>query len=150
MLSMRDRAEMLRSATAQERIVLEASFWLGTPYQLGAKLGQSWGGMYGVPRRPTDCSGFVIGVFESLYPEAGLNRLTQNVAAIRTSSLWNTVGMPETGDLVCWQGHVGIVNDLQLQTFIGAQSSTGVAIASYASGYWSQQPHRIFRRWTGL
>ncbi|AKT39266.1 NlpC/P60 family protein [Chondromyces crocatus] len=47
------------------------------------------------------------------------------------------VDLPQPGDLVHWPGHIGIVLDPDKGTFIGSQTSTGVAVANYKSGYWN-------------
>jgi len=43
---------------------------------------------------------------------------------------------PAPGDLVHWPGHIGVVLDPDQGTFIGSQSSTGVAISNYKKGWW--------------
>jgi hypothetical protein len=48
--------------------------------------------------------------------------------------------------LVLWDGHVGIITDPQRGTFIGAQTSTGVAQASYTGGYWATRSGKRFLR----
>jgi hypothetical protein len=52
----------------------------------------------------------------------------------------------EVGDLVLWDGHVGIVTDPQLGKSVGAQASTGVAEATCSSGYWVEHKERRFVR----
>lgn len=49
------------------------------------------------------------------------------------------VESPAAGDLVHWPGHIGIVLDPDRGEFIGSQTSTGVAVANYKSGYWNGQ-----------
>jgi cell wall-associated NlpC family hydrolase len=49
------------------------------------------------------------------------------------------VESPAPGDLVHWPGHIGIVLDPDRGEFIGSQTSTGVAVANYKSGYWNGQ-----------
>jgi hypothetical protein len=57
---------------------------------------------------------------------------------------------PQPGDLIVFtavnglSAHVGIVTDPEQHKFIGAQSSTGVKEASYATNkYWGKRPYRF-------
>jgi cell wall-associated NlpC family hydrolase len=52
---------------------------------------------------------------------------------------------PREGDIILFDGHMGIVVDSTTMTFIGAQSG-GVDSASYAKGsYWGNLHHRFYR-----
>lgn len=53
------------------------------------------------------------------------------------SPVFRRVDSPAVGDLIHWHGHIGIVTDPDLGTFIGSQTSSGVAEASYKRGYWA-------------
>jgi hypothetical protein len=47
-------------------------------------------------------------------------------------------GTEKQGDLIVWGNeHIGIVVDPFHKTFIGVQTSTGVASAQYGYGYWA-------------
>lgn len=120
----------------RERIISIAEGYLGTPYVLGGK-----------SKDPgIDCSGLVTTVLLAALDDQRFKPLVQNVALLRTSPILETVDSPQRGDLVLWDGHAGFVYNPTLGDFLGAQTSTGVAIASYTTGYWSSQPGRIFRR----
>jgi cell wall-associated NlpC family hydrolase len=118
------------------RILSVASSYLGTPYKLGGK--SKDGGI--------DCSGFVTTVLLTALESRKFEPLVQNISKLRSSPILETVQHPEQGDLVLWAGHGGIVWDPNNGKFIGAQTSTGVAVASYDAGYWGQQQARMFRR----
>ena len=67
---------------------------------------------------------------------------------LQTEDLFVDTESPTAGDIVCWDGHVGIVYDEQNGKFIGAQTSTGVFVASYTSGYWATtKTVNKFRKW---
>lgn len=120
----------------RSRILGVAASYLKTPYKLGGKSRE--GGI--------DCSGFVTTVLLTALESRKFEPLVQNIAKLRSSPILETVEHPEQGDLVLWSSHGGIVWDPKNKQFIGAQTSTGVAVASYAEGYWGQQQARIFRR----
>jgi len=87
-----------------------------------------------------DCSGFVNWAY---------NQIGVSLGARSTSGLQfvgKQVSTPQPGDLIFFFGgnsHVGIV--IGGGKFIGSQSSTGVAIESYTSGYWKNEVSQ-FRR----
>lgn len=54
-----------------------------------------------------------------------------------SSDKFTKVESPLRGDLIHWPGHIGIVLDPNRGEFIGSQTSTGVAAASYSKGYWN-------------
>ena len=120
----------------RSRIFATAQKYVGTTYKYGGK--DKEGGI--------DCSGFITNVLLEALDSQKFKPLVQNIALLRTSAALETVDSPENGDLILWNGHGGIVWDSSQGTFIGSQSSTGVAIASYKSGYWSEQPGMIFRK----
>ena len=120
----------------RSKILDLANGYLGTPYALGGK--SKDGGI--------DCSGFITNVLLSALGSQKFKPLIQNIALLRTSPILETIENPEHGDLILWEGHGGIVVDPSAGQFIGAQTSTGVAIASYRVGHWSQQPGIKFRK----
>ena len=80
------------------------------------------------------CNQFVLAVLrEAVDPEFPDLRADDFPASGRFAK----VESPLRGDLVHWPGHIGIVLDPNRFEFIGSQSSTGVAAASYSKGYWN-------------
>jgi hypothetical protein len=55
---------------------------------------------------------------------------------------------PKPGDLIVWQGHVGIVVDPAETTFLSALRS-GVKVSSYESQYWKRRGKPHFLRFVG-
>lgn len=135
----------------RRRIVSIARLMMGTPYQLGGKSAAPIDGIVGVTGRKIDCSGFVRNVFDQVFPAYGLRaRADLSAQMFAVSDLFVDTEIPRAGDIVCWNGHVGIVYDETTGTFIGAQTSTGVRVASYKSGYWAAAGVSKFRRWKAL
>jgi cell wall-associated NlpC family hydrolase len=136
----------------RERIVGVARFFMGASYELGSKDARALDGMSGQPIRKIDCSGFVRNVFDSVFPEQGLAaRSDLNALKFQTIDLFVDVDTPRMGDIVCWDGHVGIVYDPASKTFIGSQTSTGVMVASYEKGYWATtKVVKKFRSWKDI
>jgi len=86
-------------------------------------------------RTSMDCSHLV----HSLYQQSGLNyvyadsrKLFEGVEAFQR------VSEPQPGDLIVWQGHVGIVVDPEQHSFVSALR-TGVKVSSYDSRYWRRR-----------
>ncbi len=90
-----------------------------------------------------DCSGFVTYVYHQVFPRYA----HMNTDAIQASALYRKVAMPQPGDLIffptgvnpydkkSYPNHVGIV--LDGSTWIGSQSSTGVAAVKMINPWWS-------------
>jgi cell wall-associated NlpC family hydrolase len=136
---------------AREKIVGLAWLMLGTPRVDGQKRARPIDGITGKRSTEIDCSGFVRNIFDQVFPDQGLSaRDDLNSLKFRTVDLFEDTVSPLPGDIVCWDGHVGIVFDPVKGTFIGAQSSTGVMVASYTAGYWAQRVVLKFRKWKSL
>lgn len=118
----------------RDEIISEAKRWLNTRYILG-----------GNSRRGIDCSHFVWQV----YSERVSSLIPPDFFTNRGNDGKYFVEIPRTtekkGDLVVWGNeHIGIVVDPISQSFIGAQTSTGVAIARYGMGYWAAKRDMYF------
>jgi cell wall-associated NlpC family hydrolase len=107
-----------------------ASTWRYTPYKYG---GDSHNGV--------DCSHFVWEVIKAAGHQGAHYHSTSDVAR---SADYSAVDMPAAGDIVLFDGHMGIVVDPGAGLFMGAQSH-GVDEASYTSGYWGKQRHSFYR-----
>ncbi|HXD86094.1 MAG TPA: NlpC/P60 family protein [Urbifossiella sp.] len=117
---------------ANYEITEVARSWKHTPYKYG---GDSNDGI--------DCSHFVWEVLKaSGHPSAPY----VTTSAIRYSYAYAGLsGLPSNGDIILFDGHMGIVIDATNQIFIGAQSG-GVDAASYSrSSYWGKQKHDFYR-----
>ena len=108
----------------REAIVQEALSWLGTPY---ADDGDSKTGI--------DGSHLIHQIFSRTVKQT---QPYMSTATLEMTSFFMDTDQPKKGDLVLWDGHVGIVTDAARGEFIGAQSQ-GVAVASYLTGYWAGQ-----------
>lgn len=136
----------------RQKIVAVARLMMGTQYDYGNKSAQPIDGIVGRAGTRIDCSGFVRAVFDQVFPEQGLlSRSDLSALQFQSESLFVDTPSPSAGDIVCWNGHVGIVYDSAAGTFIGAQTSTGVMVAKYTSGYWATTKVVVkFRRWKDL
>ena len=123
-----------------------ANQWKGTTYLLG---GNSTNGI--------DCSHFIYQVIngarlataaQGIEPQVVEYRSTSTIEA---SNVFIRVANPQAGDLVMWDGHVGIVIDPLAGSFIGAQTSTGVAESNYKTNeYWQKRGVKGFLRFAYL
>lgn len=120
-----------------------ANEWKNTPYLFG-----------GNSKQGIDCSHFVYQVINGARQKvaAAANAPEPQVVDYRSTStieashLFFPAAIPQSGDLVMWDGHVGIVIDPAAGSFIGAQTSTGVAEANYLTGYWKDKGVKGFLR----
>jgi len=79
-----------------------------------------------------DCSHLV----HALYEDFGLTyHYTTSRVLYKGIHAFERVTQPESGDLVVWQGHVGLVVDPVRHTFISSLNK-GVRTACYVSSYW--------------
>ncbi|MDQ0351183.1 peptidoglycan hydrolase CwlO-like protein [Alkalibacillus filiformis] len=119
---------------SMESVIAAGMTQTGTPYVWG---GTSTSGF--------DCSGFLTWAFS----QGGLNvqgRTTDDFVHVGTRVSASEV---QRGDLVFFDtykqnGHIGIY--LGNGQFLGAQNSTGVAVANMTSGYWNQKFNGHVRR----
>lgn len=123
-------ARTLANNTHTHKIIAEANTWLGTPYKYA---GQEKG-------KGTDCSGFVMKVYESVTGE----KLPRNSAKQAEYCLQLHPDEVKQGDLVFFAtgkdpakiSHVGIIIDSD--SFIHASSSKGVIISDLNSNYYKR------------
>jgi hypothetical protein len=91
----------------------------------------AWELRRGLPSKP-DCSHFV----HAIYTKAGFNyEYAQSSDLFEGIESFQRVSIPQAGDLVAWQGHVGIVVDPAEHSFYSSVV-TGFAIENYRSNYW--------------
>jgi hypothetical protein len=92
-----------------------------------------------------DCSHLVhylydrVGLYYSYQPSKSLYMGIQS---------FRRVLHPQPGDLIVWQGHVGIVIDPQQHSFLSALNS-GVKISSYVTNYWKRKGRPRFFQFAG-
>jgi cell wall-associated NlpC family hydrolase len=92
-----------------------------------------------------DCSHFV----QYLYEQAGLYYgYTPSRVLYKGIKNFKRVVRPKSGDLIVWQGHVGIVVSPKETTFLSALNS-GVKTSSYLSDYWKKRGRPRFLRYVG-
>src|SRR5687767_13446002 len=108
-------------------LIKEVIGWLGTPYKYG-----------GTDKSGTDCSGFVMQVYKTVYSintarsANGLYEACQKISRLKVKQ----------GQLVFFKintekvGHVGIF--IQDPYFIHASSSKGVMVSSLDENYWTK------------
>jgi cell wall-associated NlpC family hydrolase len=103
-----------------------------------------------ISRGDFDCSSFVHWAFEQVGVSLG-NRTEVTTDTLKEMGNAVNYEAAKPGDLVFFdtykkEGHVGIY--LGEGKFIGAQSSTGVAIEDMTSGYWSRKYNGRVKRIT--
>jgi NlpC/P60 family len=90
-----------------------------------------------------DCSHFVNSLFQAI----GLSYDYQPSRVLyRGTEGFHRTYRPESGDLIVWPGHVGIVVDPEAKTFVSALR-TGVKVATYTSRYWKRRGRPRFLRY---
>lgn len=90
-----------------------------------------------------DCSRLV----HDIYERAGFSYPYANSWDLYTGShYFRRVRMPQSGDLVVWQGHVGIVVSPKEHLFFSRLTSSGQDTSSYDTPYWRRRgPARFLR-----
>ncbi|MGA2345207.1 MAG: NlpC/P60 family protein [Candidatus Sulfotelmatobacter sp.] len=123
-------------------IIMDSYEWLDTKYEFG-----------GDSKTGIDCSHFVYEVFRKRIPTYPYLTTTE----YPTSARFRQVPEPAPADLVYWappagdsSGHIAIVIDPDEGTFIGAQGSTGVAVANYTTAFWGGHLRRQYFRFKEL
>lgn len=90
-----------------------------------------------------DCSHFV----NSIYQKAGFPYEYANSVELYTGTdAFRRVLRPQPGDLIVWQGHVGIVIQPAQHTFFSALRS-GLGVEDYQSPYWKKRGRARFFRY---
>lgn len=90
-----------------------------------------------------DCSHFT----HAVYTHAGFDyEYAQSRAIFAGITSFQRVQKPQPGDLVVWQGHVGIVIDPMGHTFYSSVVA-GFAIEDYRSNYWTNRGRPRFYRY---
>lgn len=96
-------------------------------------------------RRKLDCSHFVHALYQRMgfaYQYATSRSLYKGFPGFaRTNN-------PSPGDLVVWQGHVGVVLQPKQHTFLSSLNS-GIKVSSYASRYWTNRGQFRFLQYVG-
>ena len=91
-----------------------------------------------------DCSHLV----HELYQRAGLNYEYVNSEQLYDGiSGFRQVDEPVAGDIIVWRGHMGVIVDPLLHSFLSALR-TGVKISAYDSNYWKGRGIPRFFRYT--
>jgi hypothetical protein len=94
-------------------------------------------------RGPSDCSHFVLG----LYERAGFPYRYANSSELYAGiDEFQRVAIPQQGDLAVWRGHAGIVINPVQHTFFSLLRS-GPRVGSYDSPYWQRRGRPHFFRY---
>jgi cell wall-associated NlpC family hydrolase len=116
-------------------VATEAQAWKGTRYRYGGK-----------DKNGIDCSHFVYQVYRQVFDGYDYRMASEYL----NDETFAPTKSPLIGDVIVFpsvkgsSAHVGIITDVNSAKFIGAQSSTGVKEASFASGtYWGKRPYKI-------
>ncbi len=90
-----------------------------------------------------DCSHFV----NAVYTQAGFDYEYASSGDIFDGiDAFQRVQTPQSGDLIVWQGHIGIIVDPGEHSFYSSVLS-GFAIEDYRSDYWTSRGHPRFYRY---
>jgi peptidoglycan DL-endopeptidase CwlO len=90
----------------------------------------------GTPHDQMDCSHFLWTVFKSFFPTFPYLQSDQYLM----SPIFKRVNeQMQPADIIVWNGHVALVVNPAAGSFIGSQTSTGVAITSMSNPYWQQR-----------
>jgi hypothetical protein len=94
------------------------------------------------PPKRRDCSHFV----QTIYERAGFPYSYENsIAMYDGTSNFERVTQPQTGDLIVWRGHMGVVVNPVQHSFFSALR-TGLGVEKYDSPYWKRRGRpRFFR-----
>lgn len=111
-----------RGSATGKSIVQYAKSFVGQRYVWGG----TWNGE--LPYTGTDCSGFVQGVFK--HHGINLTRTTYTQWADKASYTLVTDGEIKAGDLVMYDGHVGILTGNGTELVHAQSSRTGIVISS--------------------
>jgi hypothetical protein len=95
----------------------------------------------GMSHDDLDCSHFVYKVYSHFIPSFPYMPSSDFLS----SPLLETPSEVLAADFVIWPGHVALIVDPSYRSFIGSQTSTGVAIATFSNGYWEQRKPISFR-----
>jgi cell wall-associated NlpC family hydrolase len=99
-----------------------------------------------IPDTDMDCSHFV----QYLYEQAGLYYEYAPTRILYAGmEPFKRVRHPEAGDVIVWQGHMGVVVDPEEGTFLSVVRS-GVKVHFYHSGYWKSRGRPHFLRYRGV
>ena len=96
-------------------------------------------------RRKLDCSHFVHALYERMgiaYQYATSRSLYRGFPGFARTN------HPAPGDLVVWQGHVGVVLQPEQHTFLSSLNS-GIKVSSYSSRYWIKRGQFRFLQYVG-
>lgn len=113
-----------------------------SPSQGEAIVVAAWDLRRGLPAKP-DCSHFV----QAIYEKAGFNyEYATTVEIFEGIGSFERLQVPQAGDLVVWQGHMGIVVDPVEHSFYSSVNK-GFAIEDYRSDYWISRGNPRFYRY---
>jgi len=114
---------------------------LATPSEGEAIVQAAWELRHDLSPKP-DCSHFV----HAIYAQAGFDfEYAQSAVIFDGIDSFRRVKEAQAGDLIAWQGHVGIVVDPEQHSFFSSVVS-GFAVQNYLSNYWLNRGEPRFYR----
>ena len=135
-------AGLMVNLLAAQPISEDSRVRLATPSEGEAIVQAAWELRHGLDPKP-DCSHFV----HEIYAQAGFDyEYAQSAAIFDGIDSFRRVKVPQAGDLIVWQGHVGIVVDPLQRSFFSSVLS-GFAIENYHSNYWLSRGEPRFYRY---